>query len=107
MASKRGELQLEDAAENRCGVLRRGRCESGGRRVEVRGKALPGPENARLMRKAGERERKRFSVEAKRIERKKNGMELRSPPPVRGKQQPGEGKQRALGKEKASAMSLE
>ena len=53
LASKRGELQLEDAVENRCGVLL---LESGGRRVEVRGKALAGAENARLMRKAGERE---------------------------------------------------
>ena len=32
--------------------------ESGGRRVEVHGKALPEPENARLMRKLGKKNEK-------------------------------------------------
>ena len=39
------------------------------------------PENAHLMTKAGERQRKRFSVETKRVERKKNGRERQSPSP--------------------------
>ena len=48
--------------------------ESGGRRVEVHGKALPEPENARLMRKAAEKKRKtKVSEVAKRVERRKKG----------------------------------
>ena len=82
--------------------------ESGGRRVEVRGEALPGPENARLMRKAVERERKtKVSEVAKRVERRKKSNGEPECPRIRDIQQRGEGKQRALGKEKAAATRLE
>ena len=65
---KRGELQLEDAVENRCGVLRRGRhWRAAGDAL----KSLPGPENARLMRKAGEKERKRRSARWQNAQREK------------------------------------
>ena len=78
--------------------------ESGGRRVEVHGKALPGPENARLMRKAGEKERKtKVSEVAKRVERRKKSNGAPESARIRENQQRGEGKQRALGKEKAAA----
>ena len=76
--------------------------ESGGRRVEVRGEALPGPENARLMRKAVERERKtKVSEVAKRVERRKKSNGALACPRIRDNQHIEEGKQRALGKEKA------
>jgi hypothetical protein len=65
------------------------------------------PEKARLMRKAGEKNEKKVSSVAQRVERKKKGMALRNAPLVRGKQQRGEGKQSALGKEKAAATRLE
>ena len=82
--------------------------ESGGRRVEVHGKALPEPENARLMRKAAEKKRKtKVSEVAKRAERRKKSNGEPECPLIRGKQQRGEGKQRALGKEKAAATRLE
>ena len=49
---------------------------------------------------------KKVSKVAKRREKKK-AMARWSAPLVRGKQQRGEGKQRALGKEKAAASRLE
>ena len=58
--------------------------ESGGRRVEVRGEALPGPENARLMRKAGEKNEKRRSARwqnAQREEKKQWRTGVSSNPP--------------------------
>src|ERR1700734_3319983 len=66
------------------------------------------PENSRLMREAEEKERKtKVSEVAKRVERKKKAMAHWSAPLVRGKQQRGKGKQRALGKEKSAATRLE
>ena len=60
------------------------------------------------MREAEEKERKtKVSEVAKRVERKKKAMAHWSAPLVRGKQQRGKGKQRALGKEKAAATRLE
>jgi hypothetical protein len=60
------------------------------------------------MRKAGEKERKRKSARWHNAQReKKKAMVRRNDPLVRGKQQQGEGKQRALGKEKAAAIRLE
>jgi hypothetical protein len=60
------------------------------------------------MRKAGEKERKtKVSEVAKRAERRKKSNGEPECPLIRGKQQRGEGKQRALGKEKAAATRLE
>ena len=75
--------------------------ESGGRRVEVHGKALRG-------RKAGEEERKtKVSEVVKRVERRKKSNGALDWPRIRDKQQRGKGKQRALCKEKAAATSFE
>ena len=76
--------------------------------VDVGGKALLGPENSRLMREAGERERKtKVSEVAKRVERRKKSNGALACPRIRDNQHIKEGKQRALGKEKAAATRLE
>jgi hypothetical protein len=60
------------------------------------------------MRKAGEKERKtKVSEVAKRVEKRKKSNGALARPRIRDKQQRGEGKQRALGKEKAAATRLE
>jgi hypothetical protein len=59
------------------------------------------------MRKAGEKERKKVSKVAKRVERRKKSNGALARPRIRDKQQRGEGKQRVLGKEKAAATRLE
>ena len=59
-------------------------------------------------RKAGEEERKtKVSEVAKRVKRRKKSNGELGVPRIRGKQQREEGKQRALGKEKAAATRLE
>ena len=61
-----------------------------------------------MMRKAEEKRRKtKVSEVAKRVERRKKSNGALHCPRIRDKQQPGEGKQRVLGKEKAAATRLE
>ena len=52
--------------------------ESGGRRVEVHGKALSGPENARLMRKAGEKRTKNEGQRGGKTRREKKKKQRRT-----------------------------
>jgi hypothetical protein len=76
--------------------------------VDVGGKALLEPENSRLMREAEEKERKtKVSEVAKRVERRKKSNGAPACPRICDNQQREEGKQRALGKEKAAATRLE
>ena len=82
--------------------------ESSGRRVGACGKALLGTENSRLMREAEEKERKtKVSEVAKRVERRKKSNGAPACPRIRHNRQREEGKQRALGKEKAATTRLE
>ena len=74
--------------------------ESGGRRVEVHGKALLGPKSW------GEERKTKVNEVAKRVERRKKSNGALDWPRISDKQQRGEGKQRALGKEKAAATRL-
>jgi len=88
LASKLGELQLEGVAENQCGMLRRGRCRRAAGDV-LKSVALPGPEHARLMRKAGEIERKKGQIGGTTRREKKRAMADRNGPLAGGKQQRG------------------
>jgi hypothetical protein len=109
--------------ENRCRNPRRRRkifCSSAnGARVEEQGEDVAGEwvdlcgkallgQNSRLMREAEEKERKtKVSEVAKRLERRKKSNGAPACPRIRDNQQREEGKQRALGREKAAATRLE
>jgi hypothetical protein len=70
---------------------------------DVCGKAPLGQESARLMREAEEKERKtKVSEVAKRVEKKKKSNGAPESARIRDNPQRKEGKQRALGKEKAA-----
>src|SRR5580658_9661866 len=110
--SRRIKLSLAQACPSESVLSSRSRArmllESSRRRVDVCGKALLGPENSRLMREAEEKERKtKVSEVAKRVERRKKSNGALARPRIRDKQQRGEGKQCALGKENAAATRLE
>ena len=75
--------------------------------VDACGKALLGPENALDARSWGRRTKNEGQRGAKRVERRKKSNGASACPRIRGKQHIEEGKQRALGKEKAAATRLE